>query len=160
MAIYDLLPKFGYIEPNNLKGLQSGFVVAQMPVAESAFPTLTVDGAGEYMENGTICAISVDGIVAPTAESKALFICYSEPLNTVVNSDEFYAVNLKEENPRLVQLIPGDEWTSSYELNLSGALSGRIVEVTPESGMGKSDDWFSCETMANGDDGYHYMYIG
>ena len=39
MAIYDLLPKFGYIEPNNLKGLQPGFVVAQMPVAESATAT-------------------------------------------------------------------------------------------------------------------------
>ncbi len=161
MAIYDLLPKFGYIEPNNLKGLQAGFVVAQMPVAESAVATLTVGkGKSKYMQNGTICAISVDGIVAPTAESKALFICYSEPLNTVVNSDEFYAVNLKEENPRLVQLIPGDEWMSSKALTLSGALSGRIVEVTKTSGMGQSDDWFSCETMANGDDGYHYMYIG
>ena len=160
MAIYDLLPKFGYIEPNNLKGLQPGFVVAQMPVAQSAVSALTYKGEGKYMENGTSCAISVEGIVATTAESKALFICYSEPLNTVVNSDEFYAVNLKEENPRLVQLIPGDEWTSSYQLELSRALSGRIVEVTPESGMGKSDDWFSCETMANGDDGYHYMYIG
>ena len=160
MAIYDLLPKFGYIEPNNLKGLQPGFVVAQMPVAESAVTTLTVNGEGKYMENGTICAISVEGIVAPTAESKALFICYSEPLNTVVNSDQLYAVNLKEENPRLVQLIPGDEWMSSKELTLSGALSGRIVEVTKTSGMGKSDDWFSCETMANGDAGHHYMYIG
>ena len=109
MAIYDLLPKFGYIEPNNLKGLQPGFVVAQMPVAESATAALTYKGEGKYMENGTICAISVDGIVAPTAESKALFICYSEPLNTIVNSDQFYAVNLKEEHPRLVQLIPGDE---------------------------------------------------
>ena len=29
MAIYDYLPKFNYIEPNNLKGLQPGFVVAQ-----------------------------------------------------------------------------------------------------------------------------------
>ena len=161
MAIYDLLPKFGYIEPNNLKGLQPGFVVAQMPVAESAVSTLTVSkGKSKYMQNGTICAISADGIIAPTAGSKALFICYSEPLNTVVNSDEFYAVNLKEENPRLVQLIPGDEWMSSKELTLSGALSGRIVEVTKESGMGKSDDWFSCETMANGDAGHHYMYIG
>ena len=160
MAIYDLLPKFGYIEPNNLKGLQPGFVVAQMPVAKSAVSTLTVNGEGKYMENGTICAISKDGIIAPTPESIALFICYSEPLNTVVNSDEFYAVNLEEENPRLVQLIPGDEWMSSKELTLSGALSGRIVEITPESGMGQSDDWFSCETMANGDEGYHYMYIG
>ena len=160
MAIYDLLPKFGYIEPNNLKGLQPGFVVAQMPVAESAVSALTYKGEGKYMENGTICAISVDGIVAPTTDSKALFICYSEPLNTVVNSDKLYAVNLKAEHPRLVQLIPGDEWMSSKELTLSGALSGRIVEVTTASGMGKSDDWFSCETMANGDAGHHYMYIG
>ena len=160
MAIYDLLPKFGYIEPNNLKGLQPGFVVAQMPVAESATAALTYEREGKYMENGTICAISVEGIVEPTAQSKALFICYSEPLNTVVNSDQFYAVNLKEEHPRLVQLIPGDEWMSTKKLDLSGALSGRIVEVTAESGMGKSDDWFKCTTMANGDEGHHYMFIG
>lgn len=160
MAIYDLLPKFGYIEPNNLKGLQPGFVVAQMPVAESATAALTYEGKGKYMENGTICAISVDGIIAPTAESKALFICYSEPLNTVVNSDQFYAVNLKEEHPRLVQLIPGDEWMSTKPLTLTGALSGRIVEVTASSGMGQSDDWFKCTTMANGDEGHHYMFIG
>ena len=160
MAIYDLLPKFDYIEPNNLKGLQPGFVVAQMPVATSAVAKLTVDGKGKYMENGTICAISVDGIIEPTAESKALFICYSEPLNTVVNSDQFYAVNLKEEHPRLVQLIPGDEWMSTKQLTLSGALAGRIVEVTASSGMGQSDDWFKCTTMANGDAGHHYMFIG
>ena len=160
MAIYDLLPKFGYIEPNNLKGLQPGFVVAQMPVATSAVAKLTVDVKGKYMENGTICAISVDGIIEPTAESKALFICYSEPLNTVVNSDQFYAVNLKEEHPRLVQLIPGDEWMSTKQLTLSGALAGRIVEVTASSGMGQSDDWFKCTTMANGDAGHHYMFIG
>ena len=160
MAIYDLLPKFGYIEPNNLKGLQPGFVVAQMPVAESATTALTYKGEGKYMENGTICAISADGIIAPTAGSKALFICYSEPLNTVVNSDQLYAVNLKEEHPRLVQLIPGDEWMSSKELTLSGALSGRIVEVTASTGMGQSDDWFTNTKMANGDEGHHYMFIG
>ena len=32
--IVDLLPKFEQIEVNNLKGLQPGFVVAQMPVKE------------------------------------------------------------------------------------------------------------------------------
>lgn len=159
MAIYDLLPKFGYIEPNNLKGLQPGFVVAQMPVAESAVSALTVR-EGKYMENGTICAISKDGIIAPAAESKALFICYSEPLNTLVDSDQFYAVNLKEEHPRLVQLIPGDEWMASKPLTLTGALEGRIVEITSETGVGKSDDWFKCTTMANGDQGHHYMFIG
>lgn len=168
MAIYDLLPKFGYIEPNNLKGLQPGFVVAQMPVADSA-KALTVDSKGVYLENGTICDISADGIVAPTMASKNLFICYSEPLNTVADAAELYAVNLKEEHPRLVQLIPGDEWMATKELDLtskgdSGAetnpLAGRIVEITASTGVGKSDDWFSCTTMANGDAGHHYMFIG
>ena len=77
MAIYDLLPKFGYIEPNNLKGLQPGFVVAQMPVAESATATLTYKGEGKYMENGTIYAISVDGIVAPKKKKKKNIMRFS-----------------------------------------------------------------------------------
>lgn len=160
MAIYDLLPKFGYIEPNNLKALQPGFVVAQMPVADAAKASITYNGEGKYMENGTICAISKDGIIAPTADSKALFICYNDPLLTFKNNDEFYAVELAAEDPRLVQLIPGDEWMATKELDLSGALSGRIVEVTAADGMGKSDDWFSQSTMANGDAAHHYMFLG
>lgn len=164
MAIYDLLPKFGYIEPNNLKGLQPGFVVAQMPVATAAKATLTVkaDGSanGDFMENGTICAISKDGIVAPDADSKALFICFSEPLHTVVVADPLYAVNLKEEHPRLVQLIPGDEWMATKALTLSGALAGRIVEIDASSELKSSDDFYACTTMANGDAGHHYMFIG
>ena len=71
MAIYDLLPKFDYIEPNNLKGLQAGLVVAQMPVAETASALLKDVNGTKFMENGTICAISKDGIVAPTASDKA-----------------------------------------------------------------------------------------
>ena len=160
MAFYDLLPTFDYIEPNNLKGLQPGFVVAQMPVAETASALLKDVNGVKFMENGTICAISAQGIVAPTAETKNLFICYSEPLNTMFNENKFYAVNLKEEYPRLVQLIPGDEWMATKELTLSGDLAGRIVEITSETGVGKSDDWFKCTTMANGDQGHHYMFIG
>lgn len=158
MAIYDLLPKFDYVEPNNLKGLQAGFVVAQMPVADAAKATVLKDN--KYMENGTICTISKDGIAAPTATSP-LFICFSEPLNTLVDSDALYAVNVDEELPRLVQLIPGDEWMGTKALTLdSGALQNRIVEITDTDGMGKSDDWFKCTTMANGDTGHHYMFIG
>lgn len=161
MAFYDLLPTFNYIEPNNLKGLQSGFVVSQLPVAETAVATLTKDVNGiKFMENGTICAISAEGIVAPTAESKSLFICYNEPLNTVFNAEKFYGVNLNEEHPRLVQLIPGDEWMATKELTLSGDLAGRIVEITTSTGVGKSDDWFACNTMADGTPARHYMFIG
>lgn len=160
MAFYDLLSTFDYIEPNNLKGLQPGFVVAQMPVAETASALVKNVNGVKFMENGTICAISAQGIVAPTAETKNLFICYSEPLNTMFNENKFYAVNLKEEYPRLVQLIPGDEWMATKELTLSGDLAGRIVEITTETGVGKSDDWFACGTMADGTVGHHYMFIG
>ena len=159
MALSNMLPKFDYIEPNNLKGLQPGFVISQMPVASTATEIIKTVNEVKFMENGTICDISKDGIIAPTTESKNLFICFSEPLNTILDADEYYAVNLDEEHPRLVQLIPGDEWMSTKELTLTGALADRIVEITKDSGIG-NDDWYGYNKMANGDEGHHYMYIG
>jgi hypothetical protein len=44
MTIYDRLPTYHQIEANNLKGLQPGFVVAQMEIAESAKGDLLKDG--------------------------------------------------------------------------------------------------------------------
>ena len=145
MAIYDYLPRFNYIEPNNLKGLLPGFVVAQEDrVAEG----LLKDG---MFENGKICALTADGIVAATGEEKALFIHFTEPLNTIRNSDQYFAVNVKNECPRLVQLIPGDEWMST---DPNCEIEGRIVKVTADKG------WFAVDYMANGDKGYHYMFLG
>ena len=149
MAIYDYLPKFDYIEPNNLKGLQPGFVVAQMDVADD---TLLVKGT-RLFANGAICEIKTDGIHAATADTKVPFIHYTEPLNTIYNSDKFFAVNVDEECPRLVQLIPGDEWMSSRELTEAELLGGRIVKMTGEG-------WYKVSTMANGDAGHHYMFLG
>lgn len=148
--IYNLLPTFNYIEVNNLKGIHPGFVVAQMEVAESAKATLLKDG--KFFENGKICAISADGIVAGTAEAKALFIHYTEPLNTVADSDKYFAVDTTEECPRLVQLIPGDEWMST---DANCEIEGRIVKVS-----NTENGWYSVTTMANGDAGYHYMFLG
>ena len=92
MAIYDLLPTFNYIEPNNLKGLQAGLVVAQV---DNVAAGLLKDG--KFLENGKICGMSVVGskveIHAFTSADKTMFIHYSEPLNTVVNEDKFFAVN-------------------------------------------------------------------
>ena len=146
--IYDLLPTFRYIEVNNLKGLQPGFVVAQMEVAEDSN---LVDEKG-FFANGAICAISKDGIKEATGTENALFIHYTEPLNTVANSDKYFAVKVAEECPRLVQLIAGDEWMSSEKL--SSTYEGRIVEITGDDG------WYGVKTMANGDAGYHYMFLG
>ena len=149
MAIYDYLPKFNYIEPNNLKGLQPGFVVAQV---ENVDGKLLQEG---MLENGKICALEVKEdkltIVPATAEHKVLYIHYTEPLNTIFNSDNLFAVKVADECPRLVQLIPGDEWMST---DANCELEGRIVKVTNTQG------WYGVEKMANGDKGYHYVFLG
>lgn len=49
---------------------------------------------------------------------------------------------------------------ATKELTLTGALAGRIVEITSSTGVGKSDNWFTCDTMADGTTGHHYMFIG
>ena len=156
MAIYDYLPKFDYIEANNLKGLQPGFVVAQMELKDTS---MCVDKDQKPVENmfgnGWICEIKADGIYKATAATKVPFIHYTEPLNTVYNSDTFFAVNVANECPRLVQLIPGDEWMSSRELTEDELLDGRIVKVAQAD-----KGWYSVETMPNGDNGYHYVFLG
>ena len=162
MAIYDLLPRFHFIEANNLKSLNPGFVVAQMEVAEDAKADLCVED-GKYIENGTICTISKDGVCA-WEEGKPMFIVYNDPLNTIRDGDEFYATELKSENPRLVLLQPGDEWMAdgkaSDHKGLEAAIeAGMIVEVTKDDGQSK-DDWFAMEEMQNGVAGKHYLFIG
>ena len=165
MAIYDYLPVYNFIEPNNLKGLQPGFVVAQMEVKPSC--TLLKDERGKKMfENGHICSISKDGIDLWSAGS-TMFIHFTDPLNTILPSDKYFAVNVANENPRLVQLIPGDEWMSTidYENDAKYAsvkeeLMKHIVKLAAENGQSK-DDWFAVDTMADGETkGYHYMYLG
>lgn len=162
MAIYDLLPRFHYIEANNLKALLPGFVVAQMEVAEDAKDALCVED-GKYIENGTICTISKDG-VCEWEEGKPMFIVYNDPLNTIRQGDEFYATELASENPRCVLLIPGDEFMADGEASdhkgLAEAIAaGMIVEVKKGDGQ-SADDWFDMETMPNGDAGKHYLFIG
>ena len=155
MALYDKLPTYHQVEANNLKGLQAGFVVAQMDIAETAKTALLKDG---MFENGHICAITKDGIVKATGQEKALFIHYTEPLNTVFDAAKFFAVDVTKECGRLVQLIPGDEWMSDMAPE-AVCIEGRIIELKP-SDKQSSDDWYSVTTMPDGTAGHHYMFLG
>lgn len=156
-GIYDYLPTYHQVEVNSLKGLQPGFVVAQMNVAESATATLAPNG---MMENGLICAITSDGIVEAASDAKNLFIHYTEPLNTIFDAAKFFAVKIADECPRLVQLIPGDEWMSDIG-GLASTYAGRIVEITSACGQFKEDeDWYSMTELADGTPAHHYMYLG
>ena len=152
MALNDYLPTFNYIEPNNLKGLQPGFVVAQVDNVKSDLLTKE-----KFLENGKICGVSVVGgkpeIHAFTSADKTMYIHYTEPLNTIVDADKYFAVNVNVEAPRLVQLIPGDEWMSTEDLG-DDILGGRVIKVTDIKG------WYGVSTMANGDEGFHYVFLG
>ena len=155
MALYDKLPTYHQVEANNLKGLQAGFVVAQMDIADTAKTALLKDG---MFENGHICAITKDGIIKATGEEKALFIHYTEPLNTVFDAAKFFAVDVAKECGRLVQLIPGDEWMSDMAPE-AVCIEGRIIELKPADKQ-SSDDWYSVTTMPDGTAGHHYMFLG
>ena len=156
MAIYDYLPTYHQVEANNLKGLQPGFVVAQMEIAPSATGDLL--SSNGMFENGHICGISADGIVKAGGSEKALFIHYTEPLNTLFDGAKFFAVNPEKECGRLVQLIPGDEWMSDMEPS-AVCIEGRIVELGTESTQSK-DDWYKVSALADGTPAHHYMFIG
>ena len=156
MAIYDYLPTYHQVEANNLKGLQPGFVVAQMEIAPSATGDLL--SSNGMFENGHICGISADGIVKAGGSEKALFIHYTEPLNTLFNGAKFFAVHPEKECGRLVQLIPGDEWMSDMEPS-AVCIEGRIVELGTESTQSK-DDWYGVSELADGTPAHHYMFIG
>lgn len=155
MALYDKLPTYHQVEANNLKGLQAGFVVAQMDIADTAKTALLKDG---MFENGHICAITKDGIIKATGQEKALFIHYTEPLNTVFDAAKFFAVDVTKECGRLVQLIPGDEWMSDMAPE-AVCIEGRIIELKPADKQ-SSDDWYSVTTMPDGTAGHHYMFLG
>jgi len=156
MAIYDYLPTYHQVENNNLKGLQPGFVVAQMEIAPSATSALLT--ANGMFENGHICGISADGIIPGASDMKNLFIHFSEPLNTVFDAQKFFAVNPKEECPRLVQLIPGDEWMSDMDPE-DVCIEGRIIELGTSNSQSK-DDWYGVSALADGTPAHHYMFIG
>jgi len=167
MAYYDLLPRFHYIEANNLKALLPGFVVAQMEVAKDALKDLSVNGEGKFVANGAICKITKDGIKVWDGEGVP-FIAYNDPLNTVRQGDEFYATELAMENIRLVQLIPGDEWMAMFNEGEDESVypglaklieEGLAVEVKAGDGQ-SNDDWFDMNTMPNGDAGKHYLFLG
>ena len=167
MAIYDYLPTYHVVEPNNLKGLQAGLVVAQMEVKEDCkYLKQDLNKKKVLLENGHLCAISKDGIKEWAAEDAVMFLHYTEPLNTILNSDKYFAVNTTEELPRLVQLMPGDEWMSDidYELDenysdLWTEINKHVIKVNDESKLSK-DDWYAVESLADGTKAFHYIYLG
>lgn len=162
-TIYDLLPKFHQIEANNLKGLQPGFVVSQMNVVKGDSIIKEVNGI-RYVENGMLGQITKGGIKAADGSEKVLFVAYSEPIVTFGHNVANYATDIDSEDIRMVQLIPGDEWTTdigpddtAYAAEIA---AGRIAEVTGSEGDYSRDDFLATTELADGTEAHHYVFLG
>lgn len=166
-SIYDYLPTFNFFEPNNLKGLQPGFVVAQAEVVDGSDLFEEINGeTSTFVANGRLAKVTANGFDVSAGTEKAVFITYSEPLNRIRDNDKYYATNTELENVRFVQLIPGDEWT--IEASTAHAIpteyaalitAGRIAEITPASTY-SNDDWFKTTTDPEGNAVKHFVFLG
>jgi hypothetical protein len=162
-TIFDLLPKFHQIEANNLKGLQPGFVVSQMNVVKGDSIIKEVNGV-RYVENGMLGQITKSGIKAADGTEKVLFIAYSEPIVTFGHNVSNYATDIDSEDIRMVQLIPGDEWTTDIKPEdtayAAEIAAGRIAEVTGAEGDYSRDDFLATTELADGTEAHHYVFLG
>lgn len=162
-TIYDLLPVFHQIEPNNLKGLQPGFVVSQMNVVKDDSIIKKVNNV-RYVENGMLGQITKGGIKAADGTEKVLFVVYNEPIVTIGHNVYNYATDIDNEDVRLVQLIPGDEWTTDIKPNETAyaaeIAAGRIAEVKGGEGDYSRDDFFKTTELADGTEAHHYVFLG
>lgn len=169
VSIYDYLPTFAEFEPNNLKGLQPGFVLAQVEVKDGCTLVKKAGPEGQerdFLENGHIMTITADGMDIWAAD-KPMFISYSEPIHTLFKANKFYATDLKSEPARFVQLIPGDEWTSTIDYAsderytaIWSEMNKHILKIENSEGGLVKDDWFDYHKMPSGADCFHYIYIG
>lgn len=171
MNITRYLPTFKQVEPNNLYGLQMGWVIAQSPVkyTGSDYGVATVSkGDYKFIENGVICSLDKDGKVVNYVEGSTPFLHYTEPLSTTFGRDCDFAVECDGNDTylRLVALVAGTEFTTdNYTVADSITVKYATVEngvlkalaAAPESGL-----CFSAEEtcLANGTKAIAVKYIG
>lgn len=164
MAIYDLLPSFHQVEPNNLKGLLPGFVISQIEVKEGCTLIKEVNDK-KYFENGHLVRLTSDGI-DQWADGSDMLLVYSDPLPTITREARHYATDLANECVRCVILQPGDEWMTDidYESDekysaLWTEINKHVIKVDGSTKLGNAS-WFKVNTLADGTKGYHYIFLG
>lgn len=197
---------YDFIEPNNLKGLQPGFVVAQANPAGVTFVngkfdatqatetftdafgvTRTVVTANNLVEvvngygvvaNGQLAVLNANGY-APYAQGNTspLYVTYTEPrLVSKVLSDANFAADVAHDPARLVQLIPGDEFTTTIaptDDRMADAISDGRIAVISKKYINPTDgttvvetnstyatgELYNETTFADGTPCYSYVFI-
>lgn len=130
MNVYNLLPVFKVVEVNNAVGIRSGHIIAQAPLKKINYLATNAtpgngDGAAEYVENGYIFYLDVDGelksplrVNAAVKAAQPPILHFTEELFTTGLSEELrhFALEFNDENvayPRGLVLNVGDSFTTN-----------------------------------------------
>ena len=173
------LKTFKQVEPQLLRGLSAGLVIAQRPVnytpangnTPEAYGVATVEFNGyKFIENGIICSLNNKGEIVNYASGKA-FIHYDEELNADYDAKNMFAVECAGADTyiRLVELQAGDEFVTDNVNGTftSGSVYGVANGVIDSSVTSGASAHFLYEegnafenTLPNGQKGYHFVYLG
>ena len=166
------LPTFHQIEPQNLKGLYGGDVVAQRPVAYASsvygVPTVQV-GSVYFIENGILCGLNNEAKVVAFDSAANLsghpMVHYTEELPTILEANSTFAVLAQEDETylRLVVLHPGDEFvTDNVDATDEGPYAKISNGVATLQSAADSDTVFAVieDSLPDGTAAYRFIYLG
>lgn len=139
MNYYKNLPVFKVVELNNVLANRTGHIIAQAEMAQADF----AGGAEEYLPNGYILYLDVDGKLKSPGNVDALVranqnpvLHYTEELFTGPTTElKHFAVEWNDEDvayPRGLVLNVGDTFTTD---NFTGTLTGATVATVSDNGV-------------------------
>lgn len=168
---------FKQVEPQLLRGLTAGLVIAQRPVKyvapegsgeEESYGVAVVEFNGyKYIENGIICSLDDKGQIVNYVSGKKALLHYDEELNADYDAKNMFAVECKgaETYIRLVELQYGDEFMTD---NVNGVfvdgqkygVKNGVIDASV-SGDFLYEEGGAFETqLPNGEKGFHFVYLG
>ena len=164
--IMSFLPTFKVFEVNNLCGLRSGHILANMAADVKNIAKATA-GNNEYVENGIILGLDAEGTVSnyDPAKHKRPFVHYTEELLTYFNELRLYAEPIVNGvvYPRCIALYEGDTFTTN---NYTGEIEGDgyaavengvlKLQAAAEGAMFKA----TVSTLPDGGEAYEFLYLG
>ena len=167
----DYLPVFHVLEPQMLKGIYAGAIVAQRPVAYDAaaktYGVATVaKGEVKFIENGVVMTLDANGNLVNYATEKGgpKMIHFTEELPTVLKAKDTWALKCTEGEtyPRGILLQAGDEFVTD---NVSGTISAAgyatvVAGILTVSTASTNAEFAAYpDTLPDGTDAYHFIVL-
>lgn len=163
--IMNFLPTFKVFEMNNLTGLRSGHILANMK-ADMEYTAAVTVGENKFLENGIILGLDADGTVSnyDPAKHDMPFVHFTEELLTYSHELRHYAEPVVDGvvYPRCIGLYVGDTFTTNnYTGTVEGAKYAKVVNgILTLQSVADTDTMFkaTASTLPDGSDAFEFGY--